>query len=204
MQERLAKLAGGVAVIKVGAATETEMKEKKDRIEDALACNRAAVEEGIVAGGGVAFLRAQPAVEALKLEGDEKLGAQIVLRALEEPLRIISSNAGFEASVVVNKVKLSKGSMGFDAKRGQYVDMIAEGIIDPAKVSRSAIQNAASIAGLLLTTEATICDMPKRKKKLLLHLEWVAWAECQECINPSCLLRQGYVGQGHLLLSLPP
>ena len=165
MQERLAKLAGGVAVIKVGAATETEMKEKKDRIEDALSATRAAVEEGIVAGGGVAFIRAQPAVEMLKLEGDERLGAQIVLRALEEPLRIISSNAGFEASVVVNAVKQQKGTFGFDAKAGQYVDMIAEGIIDPAKVSRSAIQNAASIAGLLLTTEATICDMPQEKKE---------------------------------------
>lgn len=165
MQERLAKLAGGVAVIKVGAATETEMKEKKDRIEDALSATRAAVEEGIVAGGGVTFIRAQAAVEALKLEGDEKLGAQIVLRALEEPLRIISSNAGFEASVIVNAVKNQKGSNGFDAKQGQYVDMIAEGIIDPAKVSRSAIQNAASIAGLLLTTEATICDAPQEKKE---------------------------------------
>ncbi len=165
MQERLAKLAGGVAVIKVGAATETEMKEKKDRIEDALSATRAAVEEGIVAGGGVTFIRAQAAVETLKLEGDEKLGAQIVLRALEEPLRIISSNAGFEASVVVNAVKQQKGSHGFDAKRGEYCDMIAEGIIDPAKVSRSAIQNAASIAGLLLTTEATICDAPQEKKE---------------------------------------
>lgn len=165
MQERLAKLAGGVAVIKVGAATETEMKEKKDRIEDALSATRAAVEEGIVAGGGVAFIRAQAAVETLKLEGDEKFGAQIVVRALEEPLRIISSNAGFEASVVVNAVKNQKGSHGFDAKHGNYVDMIAEGIIDPAKVSRSAIQNAASIAGLLLTTEATICDVPQEKKE---------------------------------------
>ena len=164
LQERLAKLAGGVAVIKVGAATETEMKEKKDRIEDALSATRAAVEEGIVSGGGVAFIRAQAAVEKLTLHGDEKLGAQIVLRALEEPLRIIASNAGFEASVVTNKVKEQKGSNGFDAKRGEFVDMIAEGIIDPAKVSRSAIQNAASIAGLLLTTEATICDMPQEKK----------------------------------------
>lgn len=165
LQERLAKLAGGVAVIKVGAATETEMKEKKDRIEDALSATRAAVEEGIVAGGGVAFIRAQSAVESLKLEGDEKLGAQIVWRALEEPLRIIVSNAGFEASVVVNKVKEEKANRGFDAKLGVYCDMIEEGIIDPAKVSRSAIQNAASIAGLLLTTEATICDAPQEKKE---------------------------------------
>jgi len=165
MQERLAKLAGGVAVIKVGAATETEMKEKKDRIEDALHATRAAIEEGIVAGGGVALIRAQKAVDALVLEGDEKLGAHIVRRSLEEPLRIIVSNAGFEASVVTNKVKEGTGSFGFDAKRGEYVDMIAQGIIDPAKVTRSAIQNAASIAGLLLTTEATICDIPEEKKE---------------------------------------
>lgn len=167
MQERLAKLAGGVAVIKVGAATETEMKEKKDRIEDALSATRAAVEEGIVAGGGVALLRAQAALDNLKLEGDEQLGLQIVRRALEEPLRIISSNAGFEPSVVVNSVKTvtQPTSYGFDAKRGVYCDMIQEGIIDPAKVTRSAIQNAASIAGLLLTTEATICDAPSEKKE---------------------------------------
>jgi chaperonin GroEL len=165
LQERLAKLAGGVAVIKVGAVTETEMKEKKDRIEDALSATRAAVEEGIVAGGGVIFIRVQAAVENLKLEGDQKLGAQIVWRSLEEPLRIISSNAGFEASVIVNHVKEQKGNFGFDAKSGTYVDMIVEGIIDPAKVSRSAIQNAASIAGLLLTTEATICDAPQQDSK---------------------------------------
>ncbi len=165
MQERLAKLAGGVAVIKVGAATETEMKEKKDRIEDALSATRAAVEEGIVAGGGVALIRAQAAVEALKLEGDQILGAQIVKKALEEPLRIIAANAGFEPSVVINHVREKKGNFGFDAKAGNYVDMIEEGIIDPAKVARSAIQNAASIAGLLLTTEATICDIPEQKKE---------------------------------------
>jgi chaperonin GroEL len=166
MQERLAKLAGGVAVIKVGAATETEMKEKKDRIEDALSATRAAVEEGIVAGGGVALISAQGALDKLTLAGDEQLGLQIVKRALEEPLRIIASNAGFEASVVVNKVKLATNhTSGFDAKAGQYVDMIQEGIIDPAKVTRSAIQNAASIAGLLLTTEATICDVPSEKKE---------------------------------------
>lgn len=166
LQERLAKLAGGVAVIKVGAATETEMKEKKDRIEDALAATRAAVEEGIVAGGGVALIAAQNALEKLSLTGDEQFGLQIVKRALEEPLRIISSNAGFEASVVVNKVKTTANqNVGFDAKRGDYVDMIQEGIIDPAKVTRSAIQNAASIAGLLLTTEATICDVPEVKKE---------------------------------------
>ena len=173
----LAKLAGGVAVIKVGAATETEMKEKKDRIEDALNATRAAVEEGIVAGGGVALFSAQKAVDALKLEGDEKLGAQIVVRALEEPLRIIADNAGFEASVVVNKVRTELDNIGFDAKTGEYVDMIAEGIIDPAKVTRSAIQNAASIAGLLLTTEAIICEIPEEKKEAApMTQEWVAWA----------------------------
>lgn len=166
LQERLAKLAGGVAVIKVGAATETEMKEKKDRIEDALSATRAAVEEGIVAGGGVALIRAQAALDTLKLEGDQMLGAQIVRKALEEPLRIITANAGFESSVIINRVKESTASAGFDAKRGEYVDMIQEGIIDPAKVTRSAIQNAASIAGLLLTTEATICDVPEVKKEV--------------------------------------
>jgi len=165
LQERLAKIAGGVAVIKVGAATETEMKEKKDRIEDALNATRAAVEEGVVAGGGVALLRAQTAVQGIDLQGDEKLGAQIIERVLEEPLRVISSNAGFEASVIVNRVKAETGNRGFDTKHGVFVDMIAEGIIDPAKVARTAIQNAASIAGLLLTTEATICDIPEDKKE---------------------------------------
>ncbi|HLJ31724.1 MAG TPA: chaperonin GroEL [Candidatus Babeliales bacterium] len=164
MQERLAKLAGGVAVIKVGAATETEMKEKKDRIEDALHATRAAVEEGIVAGGGVALIRAQNAIDALKLEGDQHLGMQIVRRALEEPLRVIASNAGYEASVITNKVKSEIGNIGFDAKKGEYVDMVKAGIIDPAKVTRSAIQHAASIAGLLLTTEATVCDIAEDKK----------------------------------------
>ncbi|MGE0206790.1 MAG: chaperonin GroEL [Candidatus Babeliales bacterium] len=163
--ERLAKLAGGVAVIKVGAATETEMKEKKDRIEDALAATRAAVEEGVVAGGGVALLRAQDAVSAIKLETDEQLGVKIVLRALEEPMRIIASNAGYESSVVVNHVKGLKDNMGFDAKHGEYVNMIEHGIIDPAKVTRTALQNAASIAGLLLTTEAVISEIPEDKKE---------------------------------------
>ncbi len=165
LQERLAKLAGGVAVIKVGAATELEMKEKKDRIEDALHATRAAVEEGIVAGGGVALIRAQAALDTLKLEGDEILGAQIVRKALEEPLRIIASNAGYDASVIVNKVKTETGAVGFDAARGTYVNMVEAGIIDPAKVARSAIQNAASIAGLLLTTEATIHELPQEKKE---------------------------------------
>jgi chaperonin GroEL len=167
LQERLAKLAGGVAVIKVGAATETEMKEKKDRIEDALSATRAAVEEGIVAGGGVALLRSQDVVEKVKdtLEGDEKLGAQIIWRALEEPMRIIIANAGYEASVVISKVRAEKGTLGFDAKAGTYTDMIEAGIIDPAKVTRSALQHAASIAGLLLTTEATISEIPQEKKE---------------------------------------
>lgn len=164
-QERLAKLAGGVAIIKVGAATETEMKEKKDRIDDALSATRAAVEEGIVAGGGVALLRAQDIVSKLNLEGDEKLGAQIVFRSLEEPIRIISSNAGHEASVIVNRVKAEAGTIGFDAKTGEFVDMIAAGIIDPAKVTRTALQNAASISGLLLTTEAMISEIPEEKKE---------------------------------------
>jgi chaperonin GroEL len=165
MQERLAKLAGGVALIRAGAATETEMKEKKDRIEDALHATRAAIEEGIVAGGGVALIRAQKAVDELQLDGDQRLGIQIVRRTLEEPLRVIVSNAGYEASVVVNKVKSETGNIGFDAKKGEYVDMVKAGIIDPAKVTRSAIQHAASIAGLLLTTEASICDNPEDKKE---------------------------------------
>ena len=165
LQERLAKLSGGVAVIKVGAATEVEMKEKKDRIEDALHATRAAVEEGIIAGGGIELIRSQQVIDGLALDGDEKLGAAIVRRALEEPLRVIVSNAGFEASVVVNKVKDESNNIGFDAKNGDYVDMIEAGIIDPAKVVRSAIQNAASISGLLLTTEATIHEIPQEKKE---------------------------------------
>ncbi len=166
LQERLAKLAGGIAVIKVGAATETEMKEKKDRIEDALSATRAAVEEGIVAGGGVALLKCQSALETLgDLEGDERLGVQIVRRALEEPIRIIADNAGHEASVVVNAVRAETAGTGFDAKSGDYRNMIEAGIVDPAKVTRSALQNAASIAGLLLTTEAMICELPSEDKK---------------------------------------
>lgn len=164
LQERLAKLAGGVAVIKVGAATETEMKEKKDRIEDALSATRAAVEEGIIAGGGVALLRCQGVVSQLQLEGDEKLGAQIVHKVLEEPLRIITQNAGYDASVIINKVREQSGNHGFDAKNGEFVDMVKAGIIDPAKVTRSAIQNAASIGGLFLTTEASIFELPEDKK----------------------------------------
>jgi chaperonin GroEL len=164
LQERLAKLSGGVAVIKVGATTETEMKEKKDRIEDALSATRAAIEEGIVPGGGVALLRAQEAVSKLNVQGDEKLGVQIVYRTLEEPLRIISQNAGFEPSVVVESVRKASTNNGFDAKNGEYVDMIKAGIIDPAKVVRTALQNAASIAGLMLTTEAIIAEEPEEKK----------------------------------------
>jgi len=167
MQERLAKLSGGVAVIRVGAATETEMKEKKDRIEDALHATRAAVEEGIIAGGGIALLKAQQALDSLTgLENDEKLGVQIVYRALEEPIRAIVTNAGHEASVIVNEVKKNPSvSFGFDAKTGQYTDMIAAGIIDPAKVARTALQNAASISGLLLTTEAMISEEPEEKNQ---------------------------------------
>ena len=165
LQERLAKLSGGVAVIKVGAATETEMKEKKDRIEDALHATRAAVAEGIVAGGGVALLRAQEQVSKLKLEGDEQLGVQIVLRALEEPMRVIASNAGYEGSVIINRIRTCPGNIGFDAKSGTEVDMIQAGIIDPAKVVISALQNAASSAGLLLTTEALITEIPEDKKE---------------------------------------
>ncbi len=160
LQERLAKLAGGVAVIKVGAATETEMKERKARVEDALNATRAAVEEGIVPGGGVALLRASKALDSLKLSGDEATGAMIVRRALEEPIRQIVQNAGLEGSVVVDKVKASKDvAYGFDAESNEYVDMMQVGIIDPTKVERVALQNAASIASLLLTTEAIITDL---------------------------------------------
>jgi chaperonin GroEL len=161
LQERLAKLAGGVAVIKVGAATETEMKEKKARVEDALHATRAAVEEGIVAGGGVAYLRCLPSLKKLQMEGDRKAGAQIIIRALEEPLRLIAQNAGQEGSVVVEKVKQEKGSFGFDADQEKYVDMLEAGIIDPTKVVRLALQNAASVSSLLLTTEAAVVEKPK-------------------------------------------
>jgi chaperonin GroEL len=164
LQERLAKLAGGVAVIKVGAATETAMKEKKARVEDALNATRAAVEEGIVPGGGVALLRASIAIDNLKLEGDEKVGAMIVKRALEEPIRQIVENAGLEGSVIVEKVKAEKVvTRGFDAESLEFVDMIQAGIIDPTKVERVALQNAASVASLLLTTEALITDLPEDK-----------------------------------------
>jgi len=164
LQERLAKLAGGVAVINVGAATETEMKEKKARVEDALHATRAAVEEGIVPGGGVALLRCQPAVTRLKLEEDEKVGAEIVRRALEEPIRMIAQNAGAEGSIVVAKVRESKDkNYGYNAQTDVYEDLVLSGVIDPTKVTRSALQNAASIAGLLLTTEAVIVEKKEEK-----------------------------------------
>ena len=163
LQERLAKLAGGVAVIKVGAATEVELKEKKHRIEDALSATRAAIEEGVVAGGGTALLRARTAVEAIieTLEGDEKVGATIVARSLDAPARLIASNAGFEGAVIVGRVATETGSFGFNAATGEFEDLVKAGVIDPAKVTRAALQNAASIAGLLLTTEALIADKPE-------------------------------------------
>jgi chaperonin GroEL len=164
LQERLAKLIGGVAVINVGAATETEMKEKKDRVEDALNATRAAVEEGIVPGGGVAFLRVLKALDKLDLTGEEKMGVNIIRRALEEPMRQIANNAGFEGSVVVQKVMESKGNFGFNAETGKYEDLMEAGIIDPTKVARFALQNAASVAGLLLTTEAMVAEKPEKKK----------------------------------------
>jgi chaperonin GroEL len=163
LQERLAKLAGGVAVIKVGAATETEMKEKKARVEDALSATRAAVEEGIVPGGGITLLRAIPKVASLNLEGDEATGAGIIMRALEEPTRQIAANAGFEGSVVVEKLKKESGNMGFNAETCEYADLVKDGIIDPTKVTRSALQNAASISALLLTTETLVTEMPEEK-----------------------------------------
>lgn len=166
LQERLAKLSGGVAVIKVGAATETELKERKHRIEDALAATRAAVEEGIVAGGGTALANTITAVDALiaGVDGDEKTGIRIVKRALEEPVRQIAENAGLEGSVVIEKVMASKPGIGFDALKEEYVDMIQAGIVDPTKVTRSALQNAASVAALLLTTEGVVADLPEKEK----------------------------------------
>ncbi len=162
LQERLAKLSGGVAIVKVGAATETEMKEKKDRVEDALNATQAAVEEGVVPGGGVALIRAAAkAMKKLDLDGDQAMGAKIVLRAIEEPLRQIADNAGFEGSLVAEEVKGMKGNMGFNAATGEYVDMMEAGILDPTKVVRSAIQNAASVAGLVLTTDAMVAEKPK-------------------------------------------
>ena len=164
LQERLAKLAGGVAVINVGASTETEMKEKKARVEDALHATRAAVEEGIVPGGGVALLRCLPALDALKLEGDQQIGVDIVKRAIEEPLRALARNGGVEGSIVVQEVKKRKGNDGYNVATGEYEDLVKAGVVDPKKVTRSALQNAASIAGLLLTTECLITDAPEKDK----------------------------------------
>ncbi|ABC77374.1 chaperonin GroEL [Syntrophus aciditrophicus] len=163
LQERLAKLVGGVAVIKVGAATETEMKEKKARVEDALNATRAAVEEGIVPGGGVAYIRTLPILEALKLEGDEQVGVNIVRKALEEPLKMIAANAGMEGTIVVEKVKEQSGAFGFNARTEVYEDMIEAGVIDPTKVTRFALQNAASVASLMLTTQCMIAEKPEEK-----------------------------------------
>lgn len=164
LQERLAKLSGGVAVIQVGAATEVELKEKKLRIEDALSATRAAVEEGIVPGGGTALLRAIPGLDGLNLEGDEQIGAAIVRRALEEPVRQIAHNAGLEGSVIVETIKKESGNRGYDAAHGEVVDMVQAGIVDPAKVTRFTLQNAASIAAMLLTTEALVADKPEKKE----------------------------------------
>ena len=157
--ERLAKLVGGVAVIKVGAATETEMKEKKARVEDAMHATKAAVEEGIVPGGGVALLRAAAALKSMKLEGDEQIGVNIITRAIEEPMRWIATNAGHEGSIVVQRVREMKDTEGFNALSDTYEDLVKAGVIDPAKVVRCALQNAASVAGLLLTAEALISEI---------------------------------------------
>jgi chaperonin GroEL len=164
LQERLAKLVGGVAVIKVGAATETEMKEKKARVEDAMHATKAAVEEGIVAGGGVAFIRAIPAVDKIKAEGDVAVGVKIVRRALEEPARQIAQNAGEEGSVIVRQLFESSGNQGFNAGTGKFEDMVKAGVIDPAKVTKTALINAASIAGLMLTTEAMVAEIKEKDK----------------------------------------
>jgi chaperonin GroEL len=165
LQERLAKLSGGVALIRVGAATEVELKEKKHRIEDALSATRAAIEEGIVPGGGVTLVRAETALDGLGFDGDEDTGTQIVRRALAEPARLIASNAGFEGSVIVQRIRAEKDAAGFDAAAGEWVDMFKSGIIDPAKVTRSALQNAASIAALVLTTEATVVEKPEEEEE---------------------------------------
>ena len=166
LQERLAKLSGGVAVVHIGAATESEMKEKKARVEDALHATRAAVEEGIVPGGGVALIRASSELDKLKLEGDENIGVEIIRRACEEPLRMIVTNAGLEASVISNEVKNGKGAYGYNAFSAKYEDLIEAGVIDPTKVTRTALENAASIASLVLTTECVICDIPVEKKEM--------------------------------------
>ena len=169
LQERLAKLSGGIGVIRVGAATEVEMKEKKHRIEDAVAATKAAVEEGIVPGGGVALLRALPALETLKLEGEEAVGARLLKIALEAPIRAIATNAGKDGSVVAEEVKKMSGSMGYNAALDTYVDLIKDGIVDPTKVTRSALQNAASVAAMFLTTECVITDLPKKEEPATAH-----------------------------------
>jgi len=166
LQERLAKLIGGVAVINVGAATETEMKEKKARVENALNATRAAVEEGIVPGGGVALLRCLAVLEKMKIKADQKLGVKVVMRAMEEPLRQIANNAGSEGSVVIDKVKNGKGAFGYNAETDTYEDLMKAGIMDPAKVVRFALQNAASVASLMLTTEAMVAEKSEEKKKM--------------------------------------
>jgi len=166
LQERLAKLIGGVAVINVGAATETEMKEKKARVEDALNATRAAVEEGVVAGGGVAFIRCLPALEKMKIKATQKLGVKIVARALEEPLRQLADNAGKEGSVILEKVKGLKDAEGYNADTNEFEDLIKAGVIDPTKVTRYALQHAASVAGLMLTTEVMIAEKPEDKKEM--------------------------------------
>src|SRR3989454_582921 len=165
LEERLAKLVGGVAVVHVGAATETEMKEKKARVEDALHATRAAVEEGIVPGGGVAYLRALKALDSLKVDAGEKFGVEIIRKALEEPIRWIAQNGGWEGSIVVNKVREGQGAFGFNAATGQYEDLLQAGVIDPTKVSRFALQNSASVASLMLTTEAMVAERPKEKEE---------------------------------------
>ncbi|HET7636397.1 MAG TPA: TCP-1/cpn60 chaperonin family protein, partial [Candidatus Limnocylindria bacterium] len=164
LQERLAKLSGGVAVLKVGAATEVELKEKKHRIEDALSAARAGVEEGMVAGGGSVLVHALPSLDKLEVLGDEKIGVNILRRALEEPLRQIAANAGLEGSVVVEAVRKMEPGHGYDASKGEYADLFATGIIDPAKVTRSALENAASVASLMLTTETVVTDLPEKEK----------------------------------------
>jgi chaperonin GroEL len=167
LQERVAKLAGGVAVIKVGAATEVEMKEKKARVEDALHATRAAVDEGVVPGGGVALVRALESITDLKGENeDQNVGIAIAIRAMQEPLRQIVTNAGEEASVILNNVREGKGNYGYDAAKGVYTDMIEAGILDPTKVVRSALQNASSVAGLMITTEAMVADLPKEEPSM--------------------------------------
>ncbi|HPU08757.1 MAG TPA: TCP-1/cpn60 chaperonin family protein, partial [Candidatus Atribacteria bacterium] len=165
LQERLAKIAGGVAVIRVGAATEAEMKEKKARVEDALNATRAAVEEGIVPGGGVALIRCESAIDELNLNGDEKIGALVVKKALSEPAKMIAQNAGEEGSVIVEKIKASDNiSFGYNALTGKFVDMLEDGVIDPAKVVRVALQNASSVAGIMLTTESVVTEIPEKEK----------------------------------------